>query len=53
MQPLSSQKTKQITDYNTSININYISQLDNKSKTTLSATRNPFLPPFEKGIMIG
>lgn len=34
------------------MHITYISKLENKSKLTVSSTKNPFLPPFEKGIMI-
>lgn len=50
--PLTQEKTKVISDENVSMDIHYISQLENKARTTLSSTRNPFLPPFEKGIMI-
>lgn len=50
--PLTHEKTKTIKDANLEMHITYISKLENKSKLTVSSTKNPFLPPFEKGIMI-
>lgn len=44
--PLTSEKTKTISDENLSMSIHYISQLENKNRSIVSSTRNPFLPPF-------
>lgn len=50
--PLIKEKIKTIKDDKISIDINYVSSLQKKDNHTVSETRNPFLPPFEKGKMI-
>lgn len=44
--PLTQDKTKTITDHSISMQIHYISKLNNKLRSNSSSTRNPFLPPF-------